>query len=77
MTKEAIAKVIPPRGIETGARLLLRIDEGAEMCGVSRSKMYELVAAGIIPSVALGRSRRIPAQALARWVEENTRQNVA
>lgn len=52
-------------------RLLLRPAEAAELLGVSRSKMYELVAAGRIPSVRLdgGRLIRIPFQALKALVE--------
>jgi excisionase family DNA binding protein len=32
----------------------------AELLQISRSKMYELVASGVVPSVRLGRSRRLP-----------------
>ena len=45
-------------------RLLYRIAEAAEILGVSRSKAYELVASGEIPSVRLGGTVRVPAAAL-------------
>lgn len=50
-------------------RLLLRPTEAAEALGVSRSKVYELIAAGTIPSVRIGgTSVRVPAEELRAWV---------
>ena len=49
-------------------RLLLRPDEAAEVLGVGRSKLYELLAAGDLPSVRIGRAVRVPVSALERWV---------
>jgi excisionase family DNA binding protein len=53
-------------------RLLLRPAEAAEMLGVSRSKLYELVAAGKLPSVRLDEKRliRVPLAALKALVEK-------
>jgi excisionase family DNA binding protein len=45
-------------------RLLLRVEEAAEMCGISRAKAYELVVSGQWPSVQIGRSRRVPLEKL-------------
>jgi excisionase family DNA binding protein len=50
-------------------RLLLTVPEAAERLAISRSKLYELLAAGEIPTVHIGRSVRVPAAGLARWVE--------
>jgi len=47
---------------------LLYKPEGAEMIRVGRSKMYELLAAGVIKSVKIGALRRIPAAALEEYV---------
>lgn len=52
-----------------GERLLLRVEEVAEMLSLGRSKTYDLVATGVLPSVRLGRSVRVPADALRRWLE--------
>lgn len=49
-------------------RALLRIDEAADVLGLSRSKVYQLAASGLIPSIKIGRSRRIPAAGLQRWI---------
>lgn len=51
-------------------KLLYRPAEAAELLGVGRSKVYALLAAGAIPSVRVGKSVRVPAAALRRWVEE-------
>ncbi|MFC2153115.1 helix-turn-helix domain-containing protein [Actinomycetota bacterium] len=48
--------------------LLYTTDEAARVVGIGRSKLYELMAAGKIESVHIGRSRRIPAEALADFV---------
>ena len=59
-------------------RLLLRPTEAAEMIGVGRSKIYELLAAGVVPSVRVGRSIRIPLAALRDWIDDQQRaQNAA
>jgi excisionase family DNA binding protein len=50
-------------------RLLLTVEEAAWSCSISRSRMWELVSAGVIPTVKIGRSRRVPADALRRWIE--------
>ncbi len=49
-------------------RLLLRVEEGAQSLGISRSRTFELIAAGEIETVQIGRSRRIPAQSLEDYV---------
>jgi excisionase family DNA binding protein len=49
-------------------KLLFTTDEAAELLGVSRAKVYQLMKAGLIDSVAIGRLRRIPATALDVYV---------
>src|SRR4051794_18040933 len=44
----------------SGDRILLRVHEAAEALGISRSRMYELLGAGAVPALKLGRSTRIP-----------------
>ena len=51
-------------------KMLLTAREAAEVLGVGRSKVYELMAGGQLPSVQLGRLRRIPASCLAEFVEQ-------
>jgi len=49
---------------------LLRLEEAAQILKLSRATLYKLIATGQIPSVKLGRSRRIPAAALKQWLKE-------
>ncbi|KLL09987.1 MULTISPECIES: helix-turn-helix domain-containing protein [Protofrankia] len=50
-------------------KLLLTAAEAAAVLGVGRSTVYELMAAGQIESVRIGRSRRIPRVALVAYVD--------
>jgi len=60
----------PPRtGEAVLPRLLLTPEEAANALGISRSKLYELLRAGVIDSVRIDRLRRIPIQALHEFVE--------
>ena len=54
------------------SRLLLKPEEAAEALGISRSKLYQLLAAGVIPSLRLGSIIRVPAEGLRRWVERRS-----
>ena len=49
-------------------RLLLTVPEAAESLAISRSKLYELIAAGLIRSVRIDGSRRIPLSALEAYI---------
>ena len=55
-------------------KLMLRPAEAAEAIGVSRSKAYELISSGVIPSVRLGGSLRVPVEALRTWISEQIQQ---
>jgi excisionase family DNA binding protein len=46
----------------------LRPAEVAEAIGVSRSKAYELIASGAIPSIRFGASVRVPVDLLKVWI---------
>lgn len=52
--------------------LLLRVTDVALALGIGRTKVFALLAAGELPVVRLGRSVRIPRDALERWVRERT-----
>ena len=49
-------------------KLLLTVSEAAEMLGLGRTKVYQLVTDGALDSVAIGRARRIPAIAVEQFV---------
>lgn len=46
----------------------LTVEEAARRLSIGRTTMYALVASGDIPSVTIGRLRRIPAEALNEYV---------
>lgn len=48
---------------------LLTVNEAAAFLAVGRSRMYELLAAGVVRSVHIGRSRRVPLGDLEDYVE--------
>lgn len=50
-------------------KLLLTIDEAAELVGLGRSKLYELVRTGQIDSVKIGRARRVHIAAVRAFVD--------
>jgi excisionase family DNA binding protein len=49
-------------------RLLLTVPEAAEALAISRSKLYELFATGLVQSVRIDGSRRVPIEALEAYV---------
>ena len=57
-------------------KLLLSIPEAAERVSLGRTKLYELIVRGEIPTVRIGRSVRIPARALAEWAERQVTEQV-
>jgi excisionase family DNA binding protein len=57
-------------------RLLLRPEEAREIIGISRTKIYALIASRELPVVRIGSSVRIPIDELRAWIEakkENTK----
>jgi excisionase family DNA binding protein len=49
---------------------LLRADKVAEILDVSQARVYELIRLGILPSVSLGRQKRVSEEALNRFIEK-------
>lgn len=48
---------------------LLTVEQAADYLAVSRARTYELLASGVLESVKIGRSRRVPVFALREYVE--------
>ncbi|MGI8825587.1 MAG: helix-turn-helix transcriptional regulator [Chloroflexota bacterium] len=49
-------------------KLLLTAEEVAQALGIGRTKVFELLAHNTLPRVRIGRSVRIPADAVRSWV---------
>jgi excisionase family DNA binding protein len=56
-------------------RLLLRPTEAAEVIGIGRSKMYELLARGEVPSVRVGGALRVPLARLREWIDRKAEES--
>ena len=48
--------------------LLMRAEEVARTLGLSRSKIYQMMSGGALPTVRVGRAVRVPKAALRDWV---------
>ena len=53
-------------------KLLLRPEEAAEILGIRRTKLYEMLRRNEVPKVIVGHSIRVPVEALRRWIAERT-----
>lgn len=51
------------------APLLLTAEDAARRIGCGRTMIYSLIASGDIETVKIGRLRRVPAAAVAEYVE--------
>ena len=65
ISSAGLGEVRTPEGL---VRLLYKPAEAAEMLGIGRSKLYELLEADEIASVWIGRSRRVPVEALHAFI---------
>jgi excisionase family DNA binding protein len=54
-------------------RVLLRPGDLAGPLGLSRSRIYQLIARGEIPATRCGRSIRIPREAWEQWLADQAR----
>ena len=50
-------------------KLLLNPIEAATILGIGRSKLYELMRSGVVPSVRIGNCRRIASTDLSELVD--------
>jgi excisionase family DNA binding protein len=56
-------------------KLLLTPEEAAEVLGVGRSRVYDLIRTRQLTSVRIGKSRRVPVTAVHAYVERLTEQD--
>jgi excisionase family DNA binding protein len=60
--------MIAKEGEPDMSKLLLTVPEAAAALAISRSKLYELIAARVIRSVRIDGSRRVPVEVLEAYV---------
>lgn len=52
--------------------LTFTVNETARELRVGRNTVYELIRAGELPALHIGRAIRVPVSALRAWLESNT-----
>lgn len=53
-------------------RLVLRVDAVAAALEIGRVKVYRLIGEGVLPSIKIGGSIRVPVSALEEWLQKNS-----
>ena len=73
--EEALRAMMAERGDEPDDPTLvgLTVEQAARRLGIGRTKMYEYVSSGEIPSVKIGSLRRIPAEAVGEFLARRYR----
>ncbi len=68
--EEGLRALMAQRGDSSGDSTLvgLTVAEAARRIGIGRTKMYEYVSSGEIPSVKIGSLRRVPAEAVNEFL---------
>jgi excisionase family DNA binding protein len=56
--------------LELEQPVLLTAEQVCRIINLGRSKVYELIAAKQIPSISIGRSRRVLREDLMAWIEK-------
>lgn len=57
-------------------KLMLTISETAEVLGIGRSKMFELLGSGRLPVVRIGKAVRIPRRELEQWIHRQAEESL-
>ena len=59
---------VPDQPADRPARMLYSAEEAAELLGIGRTFLFQLLATGEIDSVKIGRRRKITRDALDRYI---------
>jgi excisionase family DNA binding protein len=51
-----------------GTRLVVRVAEAARLLDIGRSKCYDLIRRGELPAIRVGKTVRVPLDALRQWI---------
>ncbi len=58
-------------------KVLLKPSDIAPLLGVTTARVYQMVDAGTLPFVRLGRGIRVPKQAWDRWLDDQSSKALA
>jgi excisionase family DNA binding protein len=64
-----------PANMRTQHKLLVSVEEAAQMLSIGRSLVYKLVLSKQVQSVKIGRTRRIPVFALEAFIAQQSGQS--
>ncbi|MEW1911549.1 helix-turn-helix domain-containing protein [Kitasatospora sp. NPDC085895] len=53
----------------------LTVEEAARRLGIGRTTMYALIRTGEVPSIPIGRLRRVPAEALPEYIRRRMQES--
>jgi excisionase family DNA binding protein len=56
-------------------RLLYTVAEASDLLSIRKTKLYEFISSGELPSLKIGASRRIPGTALEEFVSSRCAQD--
>lgn len=62
---ERVLADLQPQG-----KMLVTIQEAAELLGLGQTKVYELVRKGELPAIKIDSSTRIPVREIDRWIQD-------
>lgn len=78
-TASSASERLRPRGRRSapgevaGQRLLLTVEEAADSLCIGRTYMFDLIISGVVPSVRIGKLRRVRPQDLENYVASLSR----
>ena len=55
-------------------KLLFTPEEAFDALRIKRAKGFKMIASGELPSIKIGRLRRVPVDSLRRWVKDRARE---
>lgn len=55
--------------------MTLSVREAAQQLGVGRNRVYDLIRAGDLPHLRIGKTIRVPTEHLAAWIAARTEGN--
>lgn len=56
--------------------MTISVAEAAQYLGIGRNRMYDLLHAGKLPAVRLGKNYRIPKKSLDEWLDKEAQKSL-
>ena len=72
----SVAPQVEEQQPERSQPLAIRVSEAARLLDIGRSKCYDLIKTGVLPSIRVGKTVRVPLAALNAWVARQQSEGV-